>query len=144
MEAPMLTALPHLTQVIRALAILKPDEPIDAKTLADLIDLVPKEVSRCLSKLHRTGYLAKIGANEHYNLYILTQRRLPTHSASVERTYRRRLTKASRTNYIAPGKQLAKEISAAVIQGIRREFRLQAPSPAWRKAGKQLTLFEIS
>ena len=49
----MLTALPHLTQVIRALAILKPDEPIDAKTLADLIDSVPKQVKELpFEKLH--------------------------------------------------------------------------------------------
>jgi hypothetical protein len=140
----MLTALPHLTQIIRALTILKPDEPIDAKTLADLIDLVPKQVSCCLSKLHRTGYLAKIGANEHYNLYILTQRHMPAKSASVERTYKRRLNKASRTNYIAPRKQLAKEISEAVIKGIKRELRLQPLSPARRKDVKQLALFEIS
>jgi hypothetical protein len=39
---------------------------------------------------------------------------------------------------------LAKEISAAVIKGIKRELRLQPLSLARRKDVKQLALFEIS
>jgi hypothetical protein len=140
----MSTSLPHLSQIVSVLKILQPDEPIDAKTLAGLVDLAPKQVSRCLSKLHRTGYLAKIGAEEHYSLYILTQRHMPSTSASIERTYRRRLNKLTRTNYRAPWKQLAKEISEAVITGIRKELRLQRASTASGKAAKQLALFKTS
>ena len=52
----------HLGRVIDAFNILVPKEPLDAKTLSELIDLTPKQTSQCLSILHRTGYLAKVGS----------------------------------------------------------------------------------
>ena len=62
--------------VIEALGIL-PQEPIDAKILAELVDLSPKQTSYGLSVLHCTGYLARIGTtNERYALYIEIQQRV--------------------------------------------------------------------
>src|SRR5437773_5468295 len=79
----------QMDRVIEALRIL-PQEPIDARILAELVvDLSPKQASRCLSELHCTGYFARIGTtNEGYALYIRTRKPLPTRSSSVKRAYK--------------------------------------------------------
>ena len=125
----------QMDRVIEALRILPP-EPIDAKILAELIDLSPKQAGRCLSVLHCTNHIAKIGiTNEGYALYIRTRKPLGIKSSSVRRAYKVRLQR-SRTTI---EKRIAK--IEVVVREIQKELKQQGPLSTLGNPAQQLTLF---
>jgi hypothetical protein len=130
----------HLSQVIDAFNILNPQEPLDTKTLSELIDLTPKQASRCLSVLHRTGYLAKVGTNNHYAHFVL-KKPLRARAISVRRAYKNRLTRQKQRNYRDVEQQIASKIAQAAIRGIERELARQARLTTSAGTSGQLFLF---
>ncbi len=81
----------HIAGVLKALTILNPNQlsdPIDARIIASILALSPRQVSSCLSKLKELGYLTRVGSNARYACYIRTQKALPNTSSSIERRYR--------------------------------------------------------
>jgi hypothetical protein len=81
----------HIAGVLKTLTILNPNQlsdPIDARTIASILALSPRQVSSCLSKLKELGYLTKVGSDARYACYIRTQKPLPNTSSSIERRYR--------------------------------------------------------
>jgi hypothetical protein len=131
----------HLGRVIDAFNILNPQEPLDAKTLSELIDLTPKQTSRCLSVLHRTGYLAKVGTHNHYACFIL-QKPLRAKAISVRKAYTNRLTRQKQRHYKDSRGQIASKIAQAAIRGIERELARQVRLTASTGIG-QLPLFNF-
>jgi hypothetical protein len=129
----------HLSQVIDAFNILTPQEPLDAKTLSELIDLTPKQTSRCLSVLHQTGYLAKVGTNNHYACFVLAKP-LKARAVSIRRAYQHRLTKQKQRDYKGVRRQIASKIAQAALRAIERELARQVRLATSDSAG-QLFLF---
>lgn len=113
-----------ISNVINAITILNPKEPadmIDAKTLADLIDQTPEQVSCCLSKLYRANYLTKIGNSNRYNCFIL-KRPLPKNPRSVQRAYKKSLEREKQQKYRAISKQIASKIAKITSHAASREI----------------------
>jgi len=127
--------------VLRILDPINPKDPIHAKTIATFAHLSPQQAGTGLSRLHKTGYLAKVGTLDHYALYIRTGKPLPHKSSLIQRRYKRQLTRRSGTHYTPSPKEIARKVSDAVIAALRQEFRSRAPSPNTGKASRQLTLF---
>ncbi len=133
----------HLDRVIDALRILnpQPQEPLDAKTLAELIDLTPKQASDCLSRLHCTGYLARVGTNDRRALYVL-KKPLKVKASTVWRAYRHRLMKRDQQDYIGVRRQIASKIAQAAIRAIEKELVRQVRPTTSVGATRQLSLPE--
>jgi hypothetical protein len=120
----------HFAKVLETLTILhptNPHDPIDAQTLADFIDLTPEQVSPYLSILYYTGYLARVGTHKRFVLYIRTRKPLTTKSASIGRLYKTRLGRKSGKDYTPSPKQIAIEISQAVIMALRQKLGRRRP-----------------
>jgi len=114
----------QLAKIIQTLRLLNPTslkDPIDAKTMGDLANLTPKQVSPCLSILHYTGYLTRIGTLGRYALYIRTTKPMPRRSSPIEKRYKRHLGRRSCRYYTTSPKQIAIEVSQAVITALRQE-----------------------
>jgi hypothetical protein len=134
----------RLANVIKALRILEPiafNDPIDSETMADFLELSPEQVSPCLSVLHYTGYLTRVGTRQRFALYIRTRKPLPKRSASIERRYRHGLQSKSRNDYTTSHKRIASEVSRAVITALRKELRPRSSPPIIGNSLRQLTLF---
>jgi len=142
-KTPMNHPESHLSQVIDALKILNSQEPLDAKTLAELIDLSPQQTSRCLSVLHHSGYLAKVGTHNRYACFIL-KKPLKARAASVRRAYKNRLTRRKQRDYKDIGRQIANQIAQAAIRGIERELGRQVRLTTSAGISGQLPLFGLA
>jgi hypothetical protein len=114
---------------------------IDAKTVAVFATLSPQQAGFGLSRLHKTGYLAKVGSLDHYSLYIRTGKPLPSRPSSIERRYRHQLNAKPARYYMASPKEIARAVSHAVIATLRRELRRGALSSKPAETARQLTLF---
>lgn len=130
-----------IIEVLRTLNPINPKDPIDAKTVAVFVNLSPQQAGFVLSRLHKTGYLAKVGSLDHYSLYIRTGKPLPKRSSSIERRYRHQLNAKSGKYYTAFPKEIAREVSHAVIATLRQELRRGALSSKAVETARQLTLF---
>jgi hypothetical protein len=131
----------QIDQVVEAFRILQPEEPLDARTLSDLIDLTPKQVSTALSRLHRTGYIARVGSTNRNALYIRTQKPMQRKGSSIQREYKTQLSKRSRRNHTDSQEQDAKRILQAIARTIERELGHRSQSSPPAVVARQLTLF---
>lgn len=134
----------HLGRIIKVLRILNPinpKDPIHDKTMATFANLSPQQAGTGLSRLHKTGYLAKVGTLNHYVLYIRTGKPLPHKSCLIERRYKRQLTMRSGTHYTPSSKEIAKMVSDAVISTLRQELRRRGRSYRTSIKSRQLSLF---
>jgi Mn-dependent DtxR family transcriptional regulator len=128
-------------QVIETIMILDPQEPIDAKTLAALMDCEPKQTSWALSKLHRTGYLAKVGTENRYALYVLTMKRLKKKGASIQKEYRNKLKRMNKQYDIEIKNKITKNVLKATEKALKRELDPLSKSSNQDRDSKQLLLF---
>jgi hypothetical protein len=138
-------AMSHLDRIIEVLRILdpiNPRDPIHAKTMATFASLSPQQAGTGLSRLHKTGYLAKVGTLDHYVLYIRTGKPLPHKSSLIERRYKRQLTKKSSTHHMPSPEEIARRVSDTVISALRQELRSRARSHKTGIVSRQLALFK--
>lgn len=131
----------HIDQILEVFRILQPQEAIDAKTMAELTALTPKQASSALSRLHQTGYLARVGSDSRYALYIPTTKPMRKKGSSIQKEYKSQLGKRSQRNHIDNQGQIAKRILRAFANVIERELGHQDRSQTYADIARQLTLF---
>jgi hypothetical protein len=122
----------HLDGIIEALMNLNVtyrDAPIDAKTIADRLNLSPRQAWRGLYLLCKTGFLEKVQTLNRYAIYIRTFTPLPHNTRSGQ-------------YYTPSSKGIARGVSDAVIAAPRKKLRSRAPSPKPGNISRQLILFK--
>jgi DNA-binding IclR family transcriptional regulator len=141
-DKPMNYSKSYLSQVMDALIILNLQEPVDAKTLSELVGLTPKQTSQCLSRLHQTGYLAQVGTHNRYACFIL-KKPLKEKAVSVQRAHRHHLIKRTQWEYKDVKRHIASKIAHAVIRGREKELACQAWLAASTGPTGQFALFGL-